>query len=62
MLQILLLCIGLVFVVEGTLYALFPTALKRMIAQMGDLSPDSLRTGGLVALVVGALLVWLSQL
>ncbi|MGC6511236.1 MAG: DUF2065 domain-containing protein [Parvibaculales bacterium] len=62
MLQYLLLGIGLVFVVEGTLYALFPDALKRMIAQMGDMKPEMLRTGGVMALAFGVLLVWLSQL
>ncbi|MGC6472603.1 MAG: DUF2065 domain-containing protein [Parvibaculales bacterium] len=62
MLHIVLLGIGLVLVVEGTLYALFPGALKRMIAQMGDMAPEVLRTGGVVSLALGVLLVWLSQL
>lgn len=62
MLKLVLLGIGLVFVVEGTLYALFPGGLKRMISQMGDMKPEALRNGGVMALAFGVLLVWLSQI
>lgn len=56
-----LLGIGLVLAVEGALYALFPHALKTMIEQMGSLPEDRLRHGGVLALIVGVLIVWVSQ-
>jgi len=62
MLHLVLLGIGLVFVTEGTAYALFPGPLKRMIAQMGDMKPEMLRIGGVLSLAFGVVLVWLSQL
>ncbi len=62
MFKILLLGIGLVFAVEGTFYALFPASLKKLIEQMGEMSVDKLRVGGIMALAFGVILVWLSQL
>lgn len=56
----LALAIGLVLAVEGLLYVLFPAALKKMLMQMGDINPESLRIGGVLALAVGVLIIWLS--
>lgn len=50
---------GMVLVIEGLFYALFPNGMKRMIVSVLDMPSGSLRLGGLVALVVGVGVVWL---
>jgi len=51
--------IGLVLVLEGVLYALFPEGMQRMMASALELSPSMLRGGGLLAAVIGFVVVWL---
>jgi uncharacterized protein YjeT (DUF2065 family) len=50
--------LGLAVAVEGALYALFPAAMRRLIARALEQSENSLRIGGLVAAVGGVGLVW----
>ena len=50
---------GLVFVIEGLIYALFPNAMKRMIVAILSLPPEQLRSAGLVMAVFGVFVVWL---
>jgi len=54
-----LVALGLVFVIEGALYALFPDQMRRFMAMSLSLPPDQLRTAGLAALFIGFLIVWL---
>ena len=53
------LALGLVLALEGTVYALFPTFLRRIVRQVDMVNDVQLRLGGLVALVAGVVLVWL---
>lgn len=50
--------LGLVLVIEGLLYALVPGQLRRMLAAMEHLSDDQLRLGGVAAIAVGVLVVF----
>ena len=50
---------ALVLVIEGVLYALFPTGMRRMIEQALAIPETQMRTAGLAAAVVGVGLVWL---
>jgi len=59
MLAKLCLALGLVLAFEGALYALFPTLLRSMMKQTETVSDSQLRIGGLAALSLGVLLVWL---
>ncbi len=54
-----LMALGLVFVIEGLLYALVPGHLKRMLQTLRELSDDQLRMGGLSAIALGVVIVWL---
>ncbi len=54
----LLVAIGLVFALEGALYALFPNFMKQVAAQAIEMPPEMLRTGGLIFVCLGALIVW----
>lgn len=51
--------VGLVLVIEGVVYALFPGAMQRMLADVLSQPPQLLRAGGLIAACVGVGIVWL---
>lgn len=51
--------LALILVIEGALYALFPNAMRRAVAQVLLLPEGQLRTVGLVLAVVGVGIVWL---
>jgi uncharacterized protein len=53
--------LGLVFVIEGLLYAFVPGHLKAVMALMQSTPEDSLRMGGLIATAIGVALVWLAR-
>lgn len=55
----LIVALGLVLVIEGILYALFPDAMRRMMAQVLEMPPSVIRGAGLTAAAVGLGLVWL---
>ncbi|MCT8972657.1 MULTISPECIES: DUF2065 domain-containing protein [Microbaculum] len=55
----LVVALGLVLVIEGVIYAAFPSGLKRMLASALATPDSTLRAGGLAAAVFGLLLVWL---
>ena len=51
--------IGLVFVIEGLVFAAFPGAAKRLAASALESPESSLRIAGIVSAIFGVLLVWL---
>ena len=52
---------GLVFVLEGLIYAVAPFAMKRMMADLPKLSDNQLRIVGVAALALGVGIVWLAK-
>ena len=50
--------IGLVLVLEGALYALFPGFMRRVAEYALQSNGDSLRVAGVVSAVLGVVLVW----
>ncbi len=61
MMHALLMALGLVFVIEGLLYALVPGHLKTMMKAMESVADETLRIGGLAALGFGVFIVWVVQ-
>jgi len=53
------LALGLVMVIEGALYALFPDGMKRMMASAIEQPAGLLRGAGLCLAVAGFGIVWL---
>jgi uncharacterized protein len=51
--------LGLVFVIEGLLFAAFPGIAKRLAATALESPETSLRLAGLVSAVLGIVLIWL---
>jgi len=52
---------GLVLVIEGMLYALFPDYMRRVMAQMLALPPMQVRAAALMSVALGVGVVWLSK-
>lgn len=57
--QDFLAAIGILLVLEGLLYGVFPLAGKRICREIGEAPPDMLRIAGIVMVALGFLLVWL---
>lgn len=55
----LITAIGLVFVIEGLIYALAPGVMKRMAAMASGMEESQLRIAGLAAAAFGVVVVWL---
>lgn len=54
--------LALVLVVEGVLYALFPSQMQEMMRRVQAMPPASLRGAGLAAAGLGVGAVWLIRL
>ena len=54
--------LGLVLVIEGLLLALFPEALKRMVAEILERPTQTLRLGGVVSAALGVVIVCMAAL
>ena len=57
--QDLFVALGLVLVIEGALWALFPNYLTKMLEASRELGESGLRLTGLVAVIIGFVIVWL---
>lgn len=53
--------LGLVLVIEGLLYALFPGQLKQMLLALLKMPEEQLRVAGLAAMAAGVLVVWVAR-
>jgi uncharacterized protein len=51
--------LGLVFVIEGLVFAAFPGAAKRAVIAVMETPEKVLRAFGLISALVGLLVVWL---
>jgi uncharacterized protein len=51
--------VGLVFIIEGLLFAAFPQAARRAVATMTQTPDETLRLVGLLSAVLGLLVLWL---
>ncbi|GAV20329.1 hypothetical protein MMIC_P1294 [Mariprofundus micogutta] len=49
--------LGLLLVLEGAIYALFPQQMINMMRKLPEISPRAIRMAGLSAIVIGWLLV-----
>ena len=58
MVQFILGSLGLLLIIEGLLYALFPNRMKNMIRSMLEMNNDTLKWGGLASAIVGFLMLW----
>jgi len=57
--QDLWIALGLVILLEGAIYALFPTQMIDMMRKLPDIPPSTLRIMGIIAVALGWLLIHL---
>ncbi|MDH3233654.1 MAG: DUF2065 domain-containing protein [Alphaproteobacteria bacterium] len=57
--ELLLAAFALFLLIEGSLYALFPAAMKRMIAEVLQMPDALIRNVGMIAAAVGFGALWL---
>ena len=55
----IIIAIGLLFFIEGLLYAIFPSKMKNIIKKLEYLKDSQLRTGGLVFAIIGFVIIYL---
>ncbi|AWI83939.1 DUF2065 domain-containing protein [Alloyangia pacifica] len=53
--------IALVLVIEGLVYALAPSLVERMLEALRQMPLETRRTLGLVTIITGVLLLWISR-
>lgn len=61
MLTHIALAIGLVLVVEGLVLALAPSRMEDIVKALAEISPDTRRMMGLVAVSLGVFFVWTAK-
>ena len=54
----LIIAFGLFLFIEGIIYALFPSKMKKMLKKMETIKDSQLRTGGLIFAIIGFFIVW----
>ena len=54
----LIIAIGLLFFIEGMLYAIFPSKMKNMLQAIEKIQTSQLRISGLLFAVVGFVIIW----
>ena len=54
----LIIAFGLFLFIEGILYAIFPSKMKNMIRKIESVKESQLRTGGLIFVVIGFIIIW----
>ena len=50
--------VGLLFFIEGLLYALFPSKMKNMLKMIEKMPINQLRASGLTFAIIGFIIVW----
>ena len=54
----LIIAFGLFLFIEGILYALFPSKMKNMLKKLELIKDSQLRTGGLVFVLLGFIIIY----
>ena len=50
--------LGLLLIIEGLLYAVFPNRMKSMIQKMLEMNNNTLKLGGLMSAILGFIMLW----
>tara|TARA_Y100000590_G_scaffold154469_1_gene177526 strand:+ start:722 stop:910 length:189 start_codon:yes stop_codon:yes gene_type:complete len=58
MIEIFLGSIGLLLIIEGLLYAVFPNRMKSLINKMTETSSETLKWGGIASALLGLMIMW----
>jgi len=54
----LIIALGLFLLIEGILYAIFPSKMKNMLKKLELVKVSQLRTGGLIFAIIGFIIIY----
>ena len=54
----LIIAFGLFLFIEGILYVIFPSKMKSMLKKLEFISDSQLRTGGLIFMIIGFIIIY----
>ena len=54
----LIIAFGLFLFIEGIIYAIFPSKMKSMLKKLELISDSQLRTGGLIFMIIGFIIIY----
>ena len=54
----LIIAFGLFLFIEGILYAIFPSKMKSMLKKIEFIKDSQLRTGGLIFMIIGFIIIY----
>ena len=54
----LIIAFGLFLFIEGVLYAIFPSKMKSMLKKLELIKNSQLRTGGLIFVIIGFIIIY----
>ena len=57
----LIIAFGLFLFIEGILYALFPSKMKNMLKKLELIKDSQLRTGGLIFVLLGFIIIYYAK-
>ena len=57
----LIIALGLFFFIEGILYAIFPSKMKKMLKKLEFVKVSQLRTGGLIFAIIGFIIIYYTK-
>ena len=57
----LIIAFGLFFFIEGILYAIFPSKMRRMLKKLELIKDSQLRTGGLIFAIIGFIIIYYAK-
>ena len=57
----LIIAFGLFLFIEGILYALFPSKMKSMLKKIELIKDNQLRTGGLIFVLIGFIIIYYAK-
>ena len=57
----LIIAIGLFLLIEGILYAIFPSKMKNMLKKLELVKVSQLRTGGLIFAIIGFIIIYYTK-
>ena len=57
----LIIAFGLFLFIEGIIYATFPSKMKNMLKKLDLINDNQLRTGGLVFLIIGFIIIYYAK-
>ena len=55
----LIIAFGLFLFIEGIIYAIFPSKMKSMLKKLELIKDNQLRTGGLIFVLIGFIIIYL---